>query len=148
MTEQQNRHALFVQIQQDHEELRRMLGEVHHALSQKLESVARVVELLASLTDHLETHFNEEEATGIFQEVAARTPRLSSRASDLRAEHQQFRQIVQALNEVAKSGDGAADWWQQLEVAFHDFSKDLMRHEHEENELVQVAYGQDLGLGD
>ena len=148
MTEQQNRHALFDQIQRDHQELRNLLGEVHHVLARKLESVARVAEMVGSLANHIEAHFEEEEATGVFDEVSEREPRLSSRAKELRAEHDRLRQTVQALSQAAKSGDGAADWWEQLETAFHDFSKDLMRHEHQENELVQVAYEQDLGAGD
>ena len=148
MTQQQDRHALFQQLQQDHDELRRLLGEVHHVLAAKLENVARVAEMVESLTDHVETHFDEEEATGVFDEVIAREPRLSPRADELRAEHARLKKTVQALNQAAKSGDGASDWWEKLEKSFHDFSKDLMRHEHQENELVQVAYEQDLGAGD
>ena len=148
MDQKQDRHALFEQIQKDHNELRQLLGEVHHVLSGKLEKVAHVAEMLQSLTDHVETHFSEEEATGIFADVAAREPRLTDRAKELKAEHDKLRQAVHALNQAAKSGDGQADWWENLETAFHNFSKDLMHHEHQENELVQVAYDQDLGAGD
>lgn len=148
MAQQPDRHALFDQIQKDHNELRRLLGEVHHVLSRKLENVARVAEMVESLTDHVESHFDEEEATGVFREVSEREPRLTSRAEELRCEHDRLRETVQALNLAAKSGDGAADWWEQLETAFRDFSKDLMHHEHQENELVQEAYEQDIGAGD
>ena len=144
---QESRHELFEQIEQDHAELRKLLSELHQVLAKKLESVARVAELVASLTDHLETHFEEEEATGVFEQVTAREPRLSDRASALYAEHDELRKTMHALNQAAKSG-GGTDWWEQLEVAFHDFSKGLMHHEHQENELVQEAYDQDIGAGD
>jgi len=145
MTQSPNRHALFQQIQQDQEELRRLLGEVRQALSQKRATVA---ELAKTLADQLHAHFDEEEATGIFSEVASRAPRLADRAGALRGEHERLRQAVLAFSQAAQGGDGGADWWEQLERAFRDFSQDLMRHEHEENELVQVAYDQDLGAGD
>lgn len=148
MTEQKNRHALFVQIQQDHHELIRLLGEVHQALSKKVGNGARLVEIVESLTDHVERHFREEEASGVFNEVAAHAPRLASRAEELLAEHNQLRQAVQALNQAARSGDGTADWWERLEATFRDFSKNLMHHEHREDELVQIAYDQDLGAAD
>ena len=147
MSKEDSRHELFEQIQQDHAELRKLLGEIHQVLSRKEASVASVAELLESLTNHIETHFEEEESTGVFDQVSAREPRLTDRATALYAEHDQLRQTVHALNLAAKS-DGGSDWWEKLEAAFHDFSKDLMRHEHQENELVQEAYEQDIGAAD
>ena len=147
MSQPQSGHELFEQIQQDHAELRKLLGEVHQALSRREASVDAVASLIESLTVHLEAHFQEEEATGVFDQVTAREPRLCDRASALCAEHDQLRKTAAALNQAAKSADGA-DWWDRLETAFHEFSKDLMRHEHEENELVQEAYEQDIGAGD
>ena len=145
---QAEKHGLFEQIQQDHAELRKVLGEVHQVLSRKQASVDSVAELIKVLTDHIETHFEEEESTGVFQQISAREPRLTARAEGLRDEHDQLRQTVHSLNLAAQGESGTADWWEKIETAFHDFSKDLMRHEHQENELVQEAYEQDIGAAD
>ena len=141
-------HEFFEEVQREHDELRELLGEVHRVLAERLEKVAEVSERLASLSEHVETHFQEEEIAGFFDQVVERAPRLSDRVDRLRTEHQALLGAVRSLYDAATQGDGSADWWKRMEGTFHDFSKDLMHHESHENDLLQEAYGEDLGTGD
>jgi hypothetical protein len=52
------------------------------------------------------------------------------------------------LCKAASTGDGSAEWWQNLDEAFHGLSKDLMHHENHENQILQDAYTDDIGAGD
>ena len=141
-------HELFEEMQREHEELRALLGNLHKVLAERLDKVQRVAELLASLVDHVETHFEEEEVAGFFDQIVDRAPRLSDNIERLRHEHQQLLGAVRQLNQVASQGNGSADWWQQLEQAFHQFSTELMHHESAENDLLQQAFTDDIGTGD
>ena len=148
MNDPQANHELFEDIRREHEELRELLGEIHQMLAKRLEAVANVSEMLASLGDHVETHFAEEETAGFFDDVTDRAPRLSDRIDALRRDHLELLATVRQLNEVAGSGDGSADWWERLESAFHEFSKDLMHHESAESEILIEAYTDDIGAAD
>ena len=148
MPQSQSTHELMDQIHREHEELRDALGNIHRTLGRREAGVATVAEMLSSLGDDVETHFSEEETAGFFDDVLERAPRLSDRIDTLRAEHQQLSAAVEKLEEVATSGDGSADWWQQIETAFHEFSKELMHHESCENELLLEAYTDDIGAAD
>jgi iron-sulfur cluster repair protein YtfE (RIC family) len=148
MNEPQPSHEFFEEIRREHEELRDLLGDIHQMLAKRLEAVASVSEMLASLGDHVETHFSEEETAGFFDDVTDRAPRLSDRIDALRTEHQQLLAAVRRLKEVANGGDGSADWWQRLESAFREFSKELMHHESSETEILLEAYNDDIGAAD
>lgn len=148
MNEPQTSHELAEQIRQEHEELRALLGEIHGMLAKRLEAVASVAETLASLNEHVETHFAEEETAGLFDDVVDKAPRLSERIDALRNEHEQLLVAVRRLSEVANDGDGSDDWWQRLDAAFHEFSRDLMHHESCENEILLEAYTDDIGAAD
>jgi iron-sulfur cluster repair protein YtfE (RIC family) len=139
--------ARHEQIQREHEELRGLLGEIHRVLSERLESVANVSEMLASLSKHIETHFSEEEVDGFFDDIVEQAPRLSTRTSALRNEHVRLLESVRALAGLARSED-CRDWWEQLERKFHTFSKELMQHEGSENELLQDSLEDDIGAQD
>ncbi len=136
------------EIRREHAELRELLGQVHHAVANRLRTVAQVAELLATLSDHIETHFQEEEFGGFFDEVVSQAPRLSERTDALREEHQRLLTLVNQLSDLALQGNGSDDWWEKLERQFHEFSKDLMHHEHKENELLQEAFVEDIGAND
>jgi iron-sulfur cluster repair protein YtfE (RIC family) len=121
-----------------------LLGDLHRVLAERLETVVNVSEQLASLNEHIETHFNEEEVGGFFDQVLGKTSQ-SQRVALLRDEHERLLQAVRQINEHAKSGNGSDDWWRRLESEFREFSKDFMEHEHKENQLLQDAYEQDFG---
>lgn len=148
MNQAQSRHELFEEIRREHEELRELLGGVKHMLGKRLETVASVAEMLASLGEHVETHFAEEETAGVFDDIVDQAPHLADRIESLRIEHQQLLAAVRRLNEVAAPSDSSDDWWQSLEAAFHEFSSGLMHHETAENEVLLEAYTDDIGAAD
>lgn len=148
MPNSQSKHNLIEEIRQEHEELREALGKIHQTLHKREAAVATVAKMLSLLGDDVEAHFSDEETAGFFDDVLDRAPRLSGRIDMLRNEHQQLSATVDHLQEVAISGDGSDDWWQRIETAFHEFSKELMHHESTENELLLEAYTEDIGTGD
>lgn len=148
MNEPKSQHDIMEEIRREHEELRALLGDVHQMLAKRVETVAGVSEKLASLVHQVETHFSEEETAGFFDDVIERAPRLSDRIDVLRDEHRKLQAAVRHLQELAGQGDGSADWWQRLDSAFHDFSKELMHHESCESEILLEAYTDDIGAAD
>lgn len=148
MTETNTSRDVFEQTKQEHDELRNLLGEVHRALSKRQDTVDRIAELLTSLGEHAQTHFDREEANGFFEQVTAQAPRLSERANTLLKEHIALREAIRSLSVRARENRSSPDWWEEIEAEFHAFSKRLMQHESEENAILQDAYGQDIGSQD
>jgi len=148
MTVERSPNEFCEAVRREHDELRSLLGDLHKILSQRLEEAHRVAALLASLVEHVEAHFREEEVDGFFDQVTERAPRLSHRVEALRREHESLLAAVRNVHEVATGNNGSPDWWQQLEEAFHQFSTQLMHHESAENELLKAAYEDDIGAGD
>lgn len=142
-----NEQGIHERIRQEHDELREMLGKMHRILARRLESGANVAKMLQSLHRHVQTHFDEEEHGGFFDDVVAQAPRLSDRATEVKHEHAWLNNVMRELIDYADD-DLCDDWWQRLETKFHEFSKALMHHENKENELLLEAYDDDIGLGD
>jgi len=141
---EQNIHE---RIQREHDALRELLGKVHRTLTKRRESVANVSEMLQSLHRHVRTHFDEEEQGGFFEEIVSQAPRLSTRAETIQGEHARLNNDLLELIVCADDAK-SEDWWQNLEAKFHEFSKELMRHESKENELLLEAYSDDIGAAD
>ena len=136
------------QIRREHEELRQLLGSVRRTLADRLETVASVVEKLSDLCEHVETHFAEEETGGFFDQVLEKEPRFGNRTQALQNEHVQLLAAVRKLAETSLAEGDSDDWWRRVEGEFHEFSKDLMRHESKENELLQDTLSVDIGAED
>ncbi len=141
-------HELHEQIHREHEELRELLGRVHLLLTARVAAAADVRSCMASLREQIEGHFRDEEVEGFFEQIVDQAPRLDSRVDELRAEHAQLRSDVIKLGELANGDESGDGWWERLERGFHDFSRTLMHHETKENELLQAAYGEDIGSQD
>lgn len=148
MTSEPTRRDTLEEIQREHEELRKQLGNVRQTLAKRLATVVNVAELIGKLCEEVETHFTQEEIDGFFDQVVEQAPRLSSNTEQLRAEHVRLRELIRDLSRCAGAGDGSDDWWERIEAQFHEFSKQLMRHESKENELLQSAYTDDIGQAD
>lgn len=138
----------YNQVRQDHEELLEWLGRVHQALAQRSDSAEQLVDLLEGLGQHIERHFVDEESGGFFEQVVEQAPRFSERADALRREHERLRAQMAELIAAGRAGGASDAWWQQLNDTFHEFSRSLMQHENRENELLQEAYGEDVGSKD
>jgi iron-sulfur cluster repair protein YtfE (RIC family) len=148
MTSNSSNEEALKRIQEEHHELRELLGKIHQALTQHRQDIAEVSSLLNTLKDQIEEHFREEEEGGFFEQITDQAPRLQHRAGEVRDQHADLSERISQLCVQASTGSGDESWWQEMERQFHDFSKELMHHEGRENELLQDAYAQDIGPTD
>jgi iron-sulfur cluster repair protein YtfE (RIC family) len=131
----------------EHQELRRRLRAVHRALADPATTVAQLAGHIESLERQLRGHFAEEVRGGFFDGIVAQAPQLAARTERLRREHDLLLAAAGQLAALAREAPGG-QWRELLEAQFHAFSRQLMQHESTENELVQAAYGQDVGAPD
>ena len=148
MSEQESSHDFFEQVRRDHEELRTSLGRLSQALTNRDSSTEDIAAQLVALIEHLDQHFQDEETGGFFDEVVAQAPRYADRTNALREEHVRLLKQIRGLADAARRGEPSDSWWKELEDGFHDFSKSLMHHENQENELLQDTYDEDVGSKD
>lgn len=138
----------FKEIAREHKRLSNHLGNLLRVLAERQRTVVELAVEFEKLKDELVQHFHEEDEGGFFDGIVEHAPRLSERIEALRQEHDR---LLEQLNELQTKVDVPApspEWWQELERSFHDFSCELMRHEHRENEILQEAYGVDIGAQD
>ena len=135
-------------VEQQHEEIRQAIAEIHRILPQRDATATQLAERLSRFCTVLEEHFRTEEADGFFDQITDQAPRLSPRADKLCQEHQQMLDHAKALVKQAIDGDGSSTWRTALSESFHGFSKSLMHHESEENDLLHQAYSEDIGSKD
>lgn len=133
------------QVEQQHEEIRQSISDIHRVLRAGEASPPQLASQLSAFCVVLEDHFRTEEAGGFFDQITDQAPRLSSRADKLCHEHQQMLDSAKSLVKQAIDGDGSEGWRDKMGAAFHDFGRSLMHHESEENELLQQAYTDDIG---
>ncbi len=140
----------YLRVQREHAELRTALGEMHQVLAEQMAAPQYLVDTIDSVCQHIQTHFDEEEEEehGLFDELKRRVPRLSGQVDEIKKEHDVLLDELDRINQIAVLGEGTAEWWQRLQEAFRDFSRDLIRHEAKESELLQHAYTEDIGAGD
>lgn len=128
-------------VMQEHNSLREKLGQIHSVLSQPEPAQNEIELLLREFLHTLLVHFsNEEDAEGFFHEVTARAPQLTDQAGELCIEHKQLLHEADELCRFAAAGSPSMPWWRELNSRCHDFTKRLMRHEHDENKLLQEAH--------
>jgi iron-sulfur cluster repair protein YtfE (RIC family) len=109
----------------------------------------QVIDRMDALARQLEEHFmGEEEAGGFFDQTVAREPRFADRTGQLHDAHQELLDRARNLAVVARAEPRDAEWWERLGQACHQFTSDLMRHEHEENALIQEVYTEDIAAED
>jgi len=135
-------------IRHEHEHLRDVLGVVNRILAAHQSSVDDVVEQFMALREELEMHFHSEEAEGFFEQVIDLAPQLMRHTTKLCQDHVRMLSEIGELVMQASHGDGSDDWWNVMEATFRDFSRALIQHEHRENELLQQAFDEDIGLHD
>jgi hemerythrin len=148
MTNQTQSHESFEQVRREHEELRELLGSMSRALASREGSVEKACEMFASLSEYVDRHFDTEEKGDFFHAIIDHAPRLADRANAICDEHQQLLAQVQGMNQLVQTKANTDDWWKKLSDDFHDFSRSLMHHESSEMELMQEAYGEDIGSKD
>ncbi len=102
-------HEAYERIRREHEELRELLASVHRTLTKRLETVAGVSQMFASLCNQIETHFSEEETSGFFDVIVAQAPRLSQLTKLVCDEHGCLLETARNLSNRANYGDGSDD---------------------------------------
>jgi len=146
--------AFFQEIKDDNERLQELQRELREIFSvDRPLGVSRfaIIDLLAELRDHLATHFALEEAFGYFDDPADVAPHLSEEAEALRAQHSEL------FVEVCRLADRAMDLlgehatlanYREIARMFREFDARLRRHEVQENNLIMLAFNNDIGTGD
>ena len=107
--------------------------------------------LLGQLRDQLATHFALEESFGYFEQAVDVAPHLSERADVLRSEHQSLSRAICDLTDEAEQlcfTKPAGNVHGPLGLRYRTFHQQFEVHEAGENELIQQAYNDDLGVGD
>lgn len=130
---------------QEHDQLRRLLGDIGHVIAHRCDTIDRVAKLLVLLSDQITEHFQQEEEAGFFEGVISRAPRMADQTRRLCEQHKLLKEQIRQLASHARENRTSPDCWRDIEDGFQQFSKNLMTHESEENSLLQEAYGQDIG---
>lgn len=137
------------QFDQEHKQLRTLLGEAVQSFARRREAVEEAARVLGVISDEVQEHFIEEEkCEGFYDQILEQAPRLQSRADMIRAQHEIFRNKVARLTQTVRRVHDYELWWDKLEKEFHAFSTELMHHESDEAELLQDAYEEDIGSKD
>jgi iron-sulfur cluster repair protein YtfE (RIC family) len=124
------------------------LQEIEGALAERQARAAVVAGFFDDFSNHLLAHFEHEESDGYFTDIVTVAPRLNGEVGQLRAQHDQFRELLDEMRKFAEQGDGSETWWGALAIRFRDFTTAFLAHEHAENNLFQEAYGRDIGAED
>jgi len=141
--------TVYDRIRDEHVALRDKLGRIHSVLASEEISEKEIQRLLEEFHAALKLHFaGEEEVEGFFEDVVTRAPQLASRADRLYHEHEDLLQRADELCRFAAAGSPSLTWWRELSCRCHEFSRDLMHHESEENQLLQAVYQDDIGTTD
>ena len=139
---------IFEKIKQEHDALREKFRRIHDVLAGPEIAAEEMTRLLREFHNALTVHFSNEESDGFFEEVTTHAPRLAGRADQLCVEHEQLLHKATELCRFAETGSPSMAWWRELSSRCHEFSKQLMHHESEENKLLQQAHQDDIGASD
>lgn len=140
--------ATYEKIREDHRTLKDLLGRIDQLLADRTRTIAEVGDLLAQLGDLLVKHFALEEEGGYFAELMLRAPQLVVRANELMAQHPKMCTRARDLVVQFQAGQNPDDWWQETRRRFDAFQDELLKHEKNEDGLLQEAYTQDIGAHD
>ena len=139
---------IIEKIKQEHDALREKFRQIYDVLARPEIAAKPMVSLLRELHNALQVHFSNEESDGFFEDVTAGAPRLTVRADELCTEHEQLLHRATELCEFAETDSPSLAWWRELSSRCHEFNKQLMHHESEENKLLQQAHQDDIGASD
>ena len=153
MPKNKRKHDFFKQIQREHGELKDLLSQVRSAIHDQQPDAQQARQLIGDLYERIQSHFHHEEAGGYLSEALEQAPRLTNQVGRLHEQHETLSEVLGELrNHVQRTvptDDPRADaWWKELTDRFQDFSNQLLRHESEEDKLVQEAFNRDLGTCD
>jgi hypothetical protein len=142
-----------------HDSIGRQIGDEHAALHEMLQAIQTAMrerrlgreslaQAVAEVKRQVVEHFDHEECGGYFAEALEAAPHWSERAAGLLAEHAAMAgELEMFCKQVGESLAGPSDW-HALEQCFARFVARFQAHETAENELLQAAYGEDIGSAD
>lgn len=147
MTHPQGLDPFYVKALAEHRELNRLVGEIEHKLTARLNAgicsgpdQIELPELFKVLLIHLEEHFKEEEAGGLLEEVVCRLPRLGPQATALERQHEPLLEQFRPIVEKAQNCGCSPDRWEPVAREFRGFLQALIVHEAAENRLAEEAF--------
>ncbi len=138
----------FQKIQEEHRQLKSLLVQIEAALADRSGSIETVVDLIGQLGHQLTKHFQTEEAGGYFADALYEAPQLVNRANDLMLQHPKMTKSARKLAEAADPEVDPERWWEQTTERFKALQEELVKHERDEDLLIQEAYTRDIGMND
>lgn len=109
-------------------------------------SVQQIFTCLDALHQHLGRHFAREEEGGYLEEALVHAPRFQARASELMAEHSLLLERFGSLVATARGAVGKPAVWPGIAKDLNEAIEELVRHELEENRLLQESFAANLDL--
>lgn len=132
-----------------HRELKALLARIDEAFQKPSSSIDEIGQLLGQLGDRLVHHFTCEEEGGYFAEALVHAPQLLAKANTLLAQHPKMCTQAKGLTMELQLGKTPnVDWRTRTATLFAAFRDELLRHEKQENVLLQEAYQRDIGIND
>ena len=138
----------FHKVQEEHRQLKDLLGQIESALAERSRPIEEVVDLIGQLGHQLTKHFQTEEAGGYFADALYEAPQLVNRANDLMLQHPKMTKSARKLAEAADPATDPDRWWEQTSERFEALKEELDKHERDEDSLIQEAYMRDIGMND
>jgi hemerythrin len=138
----------FQKIQEEHRQLKSLLVQIEAALADRSGSIETVVDLIGQLGHQLTKHFQTEEAGGYFADALYEAPQLVNRANDLMLQHPKMTKSARKLAEAADPEVDPERWREQTTERFKALQEELVKHERDEDLLIQEAYTRDIGMND
>jgi hypothetical protein len=148
MVTRQNQLSVFEQAVREHQVLEKKLAHLSGLLEKREVPMSEVTKVLEGLRAFFLVHFEHEESDGFFDAIVERAPHLSRLANKLIHEHFVLLERLDGLLKFSRRGTGQPLCWRTLNLRLGDFMKLLHQHESEENGMLQMAYGDDLGTKD
>jgi hemerythrin-like domain-containing protein len=136
----------------EHQHIRRLVDALEIALEKRdllgRTWIGELAPVLGELANGLGAHFKGEESE-LFADVSKRLPRHQPTVERLIEQHQRLsRDFARVSEQMATLDLAKADEVDEFATALSRTLKLLRTHEEQENELMLVAYWQDLGEGD
>lgn len=134
---------------EQHREIEKLIGQIEGFFSGRVKEPLGLADRIQRLCHLLPDHFRLEEDGGLFDEAVLVAPRLVARARVLQSQHRSLTELFQSLcKQVSPEKFQIQGWWADAQAAFLRFKEEIIRHEHEENLLLQEAFLADLGAKD
>jgi len=135
---------------QQHRVIQRLLQAVVRFITagpgHSAETIQTLDRDLKNLQAYMGSHFEQEEAGGLFEDILERLPMVDAAVQDLRQEHKEFIEDLKGLIQRLESPEV-----KEIEAIRSDlniFVSTFYEHEATENGLLQQAYNLDIGSPD